>query len=200
VIAWINFAVMLFASLLFLYYYVLSVSPAAREQMGVRDAYRRCAHDRVLAIIFEMLSVASYVVYYFYPLPVPLPASFPWGYWLSVLLAILIGVPALGLMIWGLVDAGEEAVRPKKEHHLYTGIYARIRHPQAAGEVFIWLVIALLLNSPFLVIFSLVYFPIFLLMCLAEEKDLLLRFGEAYAAYSRRTGAFLPIGSRDQNK
>ena len=32
-ITWINFAVLIFASLLFLYYYQLSVSPAALEKL-----------------------------------------------------------------------------------------------------------------------------------------------------------------------
>lgn len=73
---------------------------------------------------------------------------------------------------------------------MFTGIYERIRHPQAVGEVFIWLVISLLLNSPFLAIFSLIYFPVFVVFCWAEEQDLLLRFGEDYAEYIRRTGAF----------
>jgi protein-S-isoprenylcysteine O-methyltransferase Ste14 len=38
----------------------------------------------------------------------------------------------------------------------------------------------------------LVYFPIFLIMCWAEEHDLLLRYGEAYAEYWHKTGAFFP--------
>jgi len=95
-------------------------------------------------------------------------------------------------MIVGMKDAGEEAVRPRKEHAMFGGIYAKLRHPQAAGEVFIWLVIAFLLNSPFLAVYSLLFIPIFLVMCLAEEKDLLLRFGAPYAEYMRTTGAYFP--------
>ena len=52
--------------------------------------------------------------------------------------------------------------------------------------------IAFLLHSPFLVIYSLVYFPIFLIMCWAEEHDLFLRYGDAYARYWLKTGAFFP--------
>jgi protein-S-isoprenylcysteine O-methyltransferase Ste14 len=64
-------------------------------------------------------------------------------------------------------------------------------------EVFIWLVIAFLLNSPFLVIFSLIYFPIFVLLCWAEDQDLLLRYGEPFASYMRETGAFWPKRKRN---
>ncbi len=191
-IAWINLGVLIFSSLFFLYYYVLSVSPAAMEKVIGPRAYRRCGQYRVVAVVFEMVTVASYVIYYFYPLPVPLPQTFSWPWWVSALIAALIGVPASYIMVIGMRDAGEEAIRPKKEHLMYSGIYKKIRHPQAAGEVFLWLVIAFLLHSPFLVLFSFIYFPIFLIMCVVEEHDLILRFGASYADYIRSTGAFFP--------
>jgi protein-S-isoprenylcysteine O-methyltransferase Ste14 len=191
-LAWINLAVLIMASLLFLYYYVLSVSPAALEKLVGPDAYTRCGRYRVIAVIFELITVGCYVLYRFYPLPVPLPEHFLWSYYVSVILAVAILLPALTLMTVGMLHAGEEAVRPKKEHALYGGIYNRIRHPQAAGEVFLWWVIAFLLNSPFLAIFSFTYVPIFLLMCWAEEQDLVLRYGDRYVEYWRRTGAFFP--------
>jgi len=191
-LAWINFAILIFASLLFLYYYVLSVSPATREKMLGPNAYVRCGQDRAIAIVFEMITVVNYVVYFFYPLSTPLPEKFPWVWWISIVIAVIIGVPSIWLMAVGMKDAGEEAIRPKKEHSMYSGIYTKIRHPQAAGEVFVWLAIAFLLHSPFLALFSFVYFPIFLLMCFAEEQDLLWRYGDAYAEYCKRTGAFFP--------
>lgn len=190
--AWINFGVLLFASLLFLLFYVRSVSPAGRERVIGPHAYQLCFYDRLAAGAFEFLITANFVLYYFFPLPAPLPEKFPWPWWISALIAALIGIPAAALMLLGLRDAGEEAMRPKVEHTLYGGIYERIRHPQAVGEVFLFPVIAILLNSPFLALFSLIYFPIFMMMCYAEEQDLLLRYGEAYAEYCRRTGAFWP--------
>lgn len=81
---------------------------------------------------------------------------------------------------------------PKKEHPLYGGIYEKIRHPQAIGEFPLWWVLAFLLDSPFLAVYSIVWIPIFLIMCLAEEKDLLLRFGDEYAQYQQRTGFLIP--------
>jgi protein-S-isoprenylcysteine O-methyltransferase Ste14 len=195
-IPWVNFAVLIFASLIFLYYYVLSVSPATREKVLGLDAYSSCGRDRIVAGVFETIAAINYVIYRFYPLETPLPETFPWPWSISAAAAALIGIPATTLMFLGIRDAGEEAIRPKKQHEMYGGIYTRIRHPQAAGEVFLWLVIALLLNSPFLAAFSLVYFPIFLLMCFAEEQDLLWRYGDAYAEYVMRTGAFWPRKTR----
>jgi protein-S-isoprenylcysteine O-methyltransferase Ste14 len=191
-LAWVNFFVLIMATLLFLYFYVLSVNPATREKVVGPSAYERAGRDRVIAIVFEMITVVNYIVYRFLPLDTPLPGAFPWPWWVSTVLAAAIGIPAMVLMFVGMRDAGEEAIRPKKEHEMYGGIYVHLRHPQAAGEVFSWLAIGLLLNSPFLAVFSLVYFPVFLLMCFAEEQDLIWRFGDRYAEYCRRTGAFWP--------
>lgn len=191
-IAWLNLTLLTFSALLFLYYYVLSVSPAALEVVYGPGAYHRCGNYRVVAIGFEIITAINYIVYFYYPVNSPMPLSFPWPWWISIAIALLIGVPAVYLMIVGMRDAGEEAVRPRKEHGMYGGIYAKLRHPQAAGEVFIWLVMALMLNSPFLAVYSLLFVPIFLVMCLAEEKDLLLRFGTPYAEYMRTTGAYFP--------
>lgn len=68
-IAWINITILIFSSLFFLYYYVKSVSPAALEKVIGPQAYAKCGRDRVIAIVFELITVASYVIYFFYPLP-----------------------------------------------------------------------------------------------------------------------------------
>lgn len=189
-IAWLNVAILVLSSLLFLLFYIRSVMPAGREKIIGPRAYRQCYYDRLIASAFELVITACFVLYFFFPLAAPLPQRFPWSWWISLLVALLIGVPALLLMSRGLIDAGEEALRPRKEHTLYGGIYTRMRHPQAVGEVFLFPVIAILLHSPFLTLFSLIYFPIFIILCYAEEQDLLLRYGESYAEYCRNTGAF----------
>jgi protein-S-isoprenylcysteine O-methyltransferase Ste14 len=148
----------------------------------------------------KALIIASYILYYFFPLPIPLGAKFPWNYWITFSIAILIGAPATYLMILGIRDAGEETLRPKESHKMYGGIYKLIRHPQAIGEVFLFLVTGFLLNSPFLSLYSLVFFPIFLVLCYAEEQDLLLRYGEAYADYCLLTGAFWPKRRKKRSK
>jgi protein-S-isoprenylcysteine O-methyltransferase Ste14 len=191
-IAWINFAVLLLSSILFLMFYVRSASPAAQEMVIGSRAYRLCFYNRVAAAGFEFLLTANIVLYRFFPLPTPLPESFPWPWWTSAIVAAAIGIPAGVLMFIGMRDAGEETMHPKKEHTLYGGIYAKMRHPQAVGEYFLMPAIGILLHSPFLTLFSLIYLPIFIVLCWAEEQDLMLRYGKAYAEYCRRTGAFWP--------
>jgi protein-S-isoprenylcysteine O-methyltransferase Ste14 len=191
-VAWINFIVLLLATFLTVFYYVKSAGPAALERKIGGAAYARCTRYRVLSAIFMTLAGINYVVYAFYPLPLPLPGAFPWPYWVSALIAVIIAIPAGMLFVRGMIDAGEETMLVKKEHQLYTGIYQAIRHPQAAGEVWFWWVFAFLCHSPFLAIYSVILLPLFHMMSRAEERDLLIRYGDAYKAYMQSTGMYFP--------
>ena len=136
--------------------------------------------------------IGTQSIYFFFPLPINFPRFFPWDYWISVLVAIIILIPSLTLMMKGVRDAGKETMRPSKEQTLYGGIYKKIRHPQALGEVWLWWIVPFLLNSPFLALYSLIAIPIFYLFCVFEEKDLKIRYGQAYIDYKKRTGMFIP--------
>lgn len=189
-IAWINIFVLVCSILLCFTFYVKSVSPAALEKKIGEKAYKKCTHYRAVSSVFMGIAVISYIVYYFYPLP--FPRTFPWDWWVSALVAAIIALSGGYIWIKGVKDAGEETMVVKKEHTLYKGIYTKIRHPQAAGEITYWWVIAFLLHSPFLVLFSFVWIPVFYLMCVAEEKDLVIRYGEKYREYKKNTGFIIP--------
>lgn len=192
-LGWLNFVVLVISSITFSVLYVLSVRPAHLEKRIGEKAYRRCGQYRMIGMIPMLVASLNYVLYRWYPLPIdPLPARFPWPYGVSVALAAIIGIPAMALMLWGVRDAGKEALAPDKSHTLYGGIYAKIRHPQAVGEAPIWIVMALLINSPFLAVFSLLYLGVWYWWCVEEEKDLLLRYGQSYADYCACTGMFWP--------
>ena len=191
-IGWINFGVLMLSTLLFLLFYNASVSPAQAEAKLGAAAYPRAMKLRIIAGAFETVTVANYIAYLFFPLPLGFPLSFSWPYWLSILLAILIALPSSYLMYIGMKHAGRESLEPRKEHTLYGGVYERMRHPQAVGEAFLWFPIAFILNSPFLVLYSFVFIPVLYLMCLAEERDLVLRYGRPYLDYRERVGFFFP--------
>lgn len=191
-VGWINFVILLLSTVLTLLFYVRSVGPAALEQKVGPVAYARCTRYRAIAAVFMTLASVDYVVYAFYPIPLPLPVRFSWPYWVSALAAALIAIPAGILFVRGMMDAGEETMVVKQEHTLYGGIYRKIRHPQAAGEVWFWWVFAFLCDSPFLVIYSIVWLPIFHVMSRAEERDLLIRYGDEYRAYLETTGMYFP--------
>jgi len=141
---------------------------------------------------FMILAEFNLVVYRFFPLPLALPHAFPWGWKVSALIAAMIAIPSGYLMFRGLRDAGEETLRPRKEHGMYGGIYQSIRHPQAVGEFPFWWVISFLVDSRFLVLFSFLYIPVWYYICCAEEKDLLIRYGDSYAGYMKRVGFLVP--------
>jgi len=191
-IGWTNLVVLILSPLLTLYFYVKSAEPAALERKIGPKAYSRCTSYRLVASIFMTLGCVSYVVYFFFPIPVALPDRFPWSWWISASIATAIATPS-GYLWWlGMKDAGEETLVVKQEHTLFGGVYETIRHPQAAGELPYWWVFAFLLHSPFLALFSFAWVPVFVIMCWAEERDLVLRYGQAYEEYQNRTGMFLP--------
>jgi protein-S-isoprenylcysteine O-methyltransferase Ste14 len=195
-IEWINLAILLLSTILTLYFYVKSVGPAALAKKIGDQAYKRCTLYRMLSASFMTVAMINYVIYVFYPLPLPLAEHFPWSRWVSILIAILIALPSGYLWFRGMKDAGLETMIVKKEHSLYGGIYEKIRHPQAVGELPFWFVIAFLLHSPFLVLYSIVWVPIFWIMSMAEEQDLIIRYGKTYEDYRKEVGAFFPKRKR----
>ena len=192
-IAWINFAVLIISGALMTAFYLMSVRPAALEKKIGPSAYKRCGKYRLVTSIFMFIVAINYIVYHWYPVSFdPFPSSFPWPYWISVVIALVIAIPSLYLEIRSTRDAKAETLMPDKSHTMYKGIYEKIRHPMALGEVPLWWVIAFLANSPFMAIFSFIWIPVWFWWCVAEERDLVLRYGEAYEEYRKRTGMFFP--------
>jgi len=193
VVPWLNAGLLIVSTALTFGFYVASAGPAGLAQrIGTEAAYRRCTVYRILSGVFMTVAGVSYVLYAFHPLPWSFPEHFPWPYWVSALIAVVIGIPSGIVWVRGMRDAGEESMVMKASHTMYSGIYRRIRHPQAAGEVWYWWVFAFFCHSPFLAIYSLVWLPLFHLMSRAEERDLLIRYGEEYRTYMARTGMYLP--------
>ncbi len=192
-LGWLNFVVLVVSSIAFSILYWLSVRPAHLEQKIGAAAYRRCGQYRLFSSALMTLAMIDYVLYRWYPLPIdPLPARFPWPYWVNILITALIGAPATWIFVRGMRDAGEETMKPDKAHKMYGGIYEKIRHPQALGEAPLWLGMALLIDSPFLAVFSVLYLGVWYWWCIEEEQDLRLRYGKPYIDYCARTGMFFP--------
>ncbi|UCE48089.1 MAG: isoprenylcysteine carboxylmethyltransferase family protein, partial [Phycisphaerales bacterium] len=192
--------VLVLSSFLAARYYIKSVSPAQLERRIGGIAYQKCGKYRIFSCLFMVLLMGNYVACHFFPLPIPLPGHFPWGWYVSLAAAVVIALPSVTLMLWGIRDAGKETLVPQRDGCLYGGIYRYIRHPQVFGELALLLAIALLLDSPFLALLTFVYIPLWAYICIAEEKDLVVRYGRAYEEYRNRTGFWIPRTSTSNAK
>ena len=195
-ITWINFSVLVASTILFTYFYLASVRPGELERKIGERAYRISTVNRIVSAFFLTLVVANYVIYIFHPLPIPALTSFSWPYWVSALAGGILAIPSIYLLGRGTIDAGKGSLIVSKDQKPYGGIYNSIRHPQAAGELICWFVLAFFFNSPFLAIYSVVWIPIIIWISLAEEKDLIIRYGDSYREYMKLTGFFWPSFSR----
>lgn len=174
-ISWINVVVLIVATVLILYFEVKSAVPVALEKKIGAIAHTRCTRYRVIASLLMTLAGINYVIYAIYPLPLPLPQTFPWSWWVSAAIAILFAILA-GYLWWREMDeAGEEKFSTDKTHRGYEDIYEKNQHPQVASELPFWWMIAFLLDSPFLVLFSFIWVPIFEIASWLEQEDLLIR-------------------------
>ena len=195
-IAWTN-AVLMLGNLFFsLYFYCKSAGPAALERKIGERAYTLSATYRKISAVFMVFYTLQYGIYFLFPLPLALPKRFPWPWWVGLCLAVVIAVPSGALLFQGAKYAGAESMTPNKKHRLFRGVYRKIRHPQAVGELPFFWILAFLFHSPFLALFSFLCIPAFYIMCKAEEKDLEIRYGDRYLRYKRRTGMFFPRRSR----
>ncbi|MBN2379578.1 hypothetical protein JXM67_07230 [candidate division WOR-3 bacterium] len=188
--SWFNMGVLIAATVLFTYFYLVSVRVAKLEQKIGDRAYKVSTANRVVSAFSITLAAACYVCHFFFPLPIPVFDRFPWPYWISAIFGGILALPSLYFWIRGMIDAGKGTMVVEKEFKPYTGIYKRIRHPQAAGELLAWWVMAFFLHSPFLALYSIVWIPIFIWISLAEEKDLITRYGKTYTDYMKTTGFF----------
>lgn len=172
-IAWINFVVLLVATLLVLYLELKSAEPAALEKKIGAIAYNRCTRYRLLASGLMALAGINYILYFLYPLPIALPRTFPWSWWVSAGIAAAFSLFSASLWWREMSAAAEESdwISGKS----YGDVYDRNQHPHLASELPFWWSIAFLLHSPFLVLFSLVWAIGLELTSRAETRGLLLR-------------------------
>ncbi len=89
-------------------------------------------------------------------------------------------------------DSEEETFVSQKEHTFFKEFYQKIRQPQAFGKVPFVFVFALLLNPPFLVLFSFIWILTFFVASLAKGKELVICYGDEYIVYKKKTGFIIP--------
>lgn len=189
-IEWINFVLVFVNLFLFSYLYALSIQPVKREKRKGEKAWKECMKLRIIASIFETSIVLNLVIWIWYPIPL-INWNVHSNYSVSLIIGITISIPFLIILYKGMRDAGSEAIKPSKQTQMYGGIYNYIRHPQSLGEFPLFITIAFMVNSWFMVLLMTIYIIIYIpIMINYEEKDLIKRFGEEYKEYQKRTGAY----------
>ncbi|MGB5912012.1 MAG: methyltransferase [Promethearchaeia archaeon] len=199
ILSWINFLTLNLSIFLTFFFYILSVIPATREEKIGERSWKLCAIFRVISDILFLVLIVSILLWIWFPISV-----FNWrvseNYLFLVIIAILIAIPSFYILIRALKDAGKETIETSKDTKMYGGIYKHIRHPQISGSILLFIILCLILNSLFLLIWitslMILITPIVIYF---EEKDLIKRFGESYLLYKKNTGSIIPKFWRKDN-
>jgi protein-S-isoprenylcysteine O-methyltransferase Ste14 len=122
--------------------------------------------------------------------------------WLR-LAGIPLGFSGIALFAWMLVHLGLNVTstsRPRQSAKLVTsGPYRWIRHPMYTFTLVLLLSASLLTASGVVAVGGLIMFALLAARSGLEEQRLGEKFGEAYRAYQRRTGRFLPRWRQDRD-
>jgi protein-S-isoprenylcysteine O-methyltransferase Ste14 len=106
------------------------------------------------------------------------------------------GVAADALAYWVFRSLGNNVsptVVTRRDHTLVTeGPYRWVRHPLYGMGLIAYLGFALLAENAFIALMSVLVFAVLNHRLPREENRLIERFGEAYRAYMRQTGKYLP--------
>ena len=120
---------------------------------------------------------------------VPLPG---WLRWTGVAIGAIAGT----LLTWTLRHLGKnltDTVVTRREHTLVTtGPYAWVRHPFYTTTALAVLANSLATANWFVLAAGGLAFALIVIRCRTEEANLIARFGDAYSAYMRQTGRFVP--------
>jgi protein-S-isoprenylcysteine O-methyltransferase Ste14 len=166
--------------------------PMTREEERGEKAWDECTRLRSISFVFAGIMVLNVIFWLWFPVPELAWVISP-DPMFGIIIGIMILIPCFIILGIALRDAGKEMHAPQKDTQLHGGIYKKLRHPGFWGEMPLYVVVALFVNSLFLAIwmtaFVFIFTPIHIYY---EEKDLLKRFGEEYAEYRRTTPAIFP--------
>ena len=191
-IPWVNLFSLHISALMFSYFSIISIMPVTRAEKRGENAWRECYWFRIIMSIFAVMMVINTILWIWFPVP-----GLNWRIhpdpFFGFVLGVVIAIPCILILIKAMQDGGEEHMKLSKETKLHAGIYKHIRHPGVVGEMPLYVLVALFVNSLFLALwmlfFVVIYVPFYIYF---EEKDLIKRFGAPYIEYRNQTGALIP--------
>lgn len=120
---------------------------------------------------------------------IPLPV---WMRWFGVGLGAITGM----FLTWTFIILGKnitDTIVTRKEHQLVTtGPYRWVRHPFYVSFLLAVVANSLVTSNWFVLLVGVVVFVLLVIRTSKEEAQLVLRFGDLYRDYMRRTGRFFP--------
>jgi protein-S-isoprenylcysteine O-methyltransferase Ste14 len=166
--------------------------PVTREEKRGEQAWEECAQLRSISFVFAGIMILNTILWFWFPIN-----ELSWllnpNPFIGPIIGFIIAIPCFAILRVAMRDAGKEMNAPQKGISMHGGIYERVRHPGALGEMPLYVVVALFVNSLFLTIWMIIFVLIFTPLHIHyEEKDLLKRFGEEYIEYRRTTPALFP--------
>lgn len=176
---------------------VVGVTAPYRVRAGTRERLDRRKEGAFMLATLRPIAAAlwgSIILFMINPgwmawSAVPLAASVRWAGAVFSLLAV-------ALLLWTLPALGRnltDTVVTRQEHTLVTtGPYRWIRHPFYGAMALVTAGCVLIAANWFILVTGIAVFTLLALRSRVEEEQLAARFGEAYHAYRRRTGRFVP--------
>jgi len=192
IISWINFLVLNLSVIFTFLFYILSVMPIAREDRIGQKSWKLTNIYRILSDCLFLILILTILLWIWFPI-LPLNWKILENILILIIISIFLAIPCFYILIRALKDAGLETLETSKETQMYGGIYEYIRHPQILGSILLFIILCVILNSLFLLIWiSALMILITPIVIFFEEKDLIKRFGENYINYKKSTGALIP--------
>jgi protein-S-isoprenylcysteine O-methyltransferase Ste14 len=166
------------------------------------ESRKRWLYTALVAFLFACFLALFFIGAYFTDrwLNLPRVIYMPW----NLILGLILLAPGVAAVIWTYVQffgarGTPVPINPPQEL-ITTGLYAYSRNPMLMGIFLVFFGIGVLTGSialtlifsPLLVIFF--YFQI----TLVEEKEMEMKFGQAYLEYKKRVPRFFPRLSRSR--
>lgn len=158
-------------------------------------------HRGIIPVIVFL--VCSPILYYTYPIirylfmDTTLKVSL-------IVLAILVSLAGIAVRAYTIGTtphgtSGRNTDKQLAKQLNTTGIYSIVRHPLYLGNYLIWLgLLIFMMDVPFLITVSLVYWLYYERIMFAEERFLEREFGDTYLEWSKKVPAFIPRFSQFQ--
>jgi protein-S-isoprenylcysteine O-methyltransferase Ste14 len=181
-----------------IFFTIFAISGYYRRKAGQSGVIRRTEEGQLLMglrVLFAAPLYLSFLTYLINPnwmvwSTLDLPDWLRW-------LAALVGLGMLPVVYWVMRSIGNnvsETFLTKEQHSLVThGPYHWVRHPLYSVATVVLVALSIVAANWFMLLMAVLQIIVLALAVIPrEEAQLILKFGDAYRAYMKRTGRLIP--------